>query len=357
MSQKLRIAAFFGLVTTVLGIAPASAVADGLPVPFDGGNNVGIQSLDGGSRYATVATRDETVAVQTATGNGEILKTAVLRGTWGIPLVAYDGSPSGLSADGERLVLIVPRTTFPRARTTFALLDTDNMRVREEFTLEGDYSFDALSPDGSTMYLIHYPSHDPTVYDVLAYDLEKGRLNSEPIIDPNESGEDMYGLPVTRATSPDGRWAYTLYDGREHPFIHALDTERGGAICIDLESVDRVSAFRGFGLQLTPDGSTMTVVKGSEPLEVVDTRTFAVAPAPAPETPNPAGEPGATAGDEDDLGSFAWTLIGGGVALLALAGGLMVIWRRRRPVDEADLERLVGVDPSPREEREPERVG
>ena len=355
MSRTLRTAPLLGLAATVLAIAPATAVADGLPVPFDGGNNIGVQSLDGASRYATVATRDETVAVETATGNGEILKTAVLRGTWGVPLVAYDGSPSGLSADGERLVLIVPRTRFPRARTTFALIDTDNMRIREEFTLQGDYSFDALSPDGSTMYLIHYPSRDPTVYDVLAYDLEKGRLDPQPIIDPNESGEDMYGLPVTRATSPDGRWAYTLYDGREHPFIHALDTERGGAVCIDLESVDRVAAFRGFGLQVGPDGSTLTVVKGSEPLEVVDTETFQVEPAST--APIQTGKPASGGGTEDNLGSFAWTLIGGGVVLLGIAGGLTAVWRRRRSVDEAELERLVGIDHSPREEREREPVG
>ena len=52
----------------------------------------------------------------------------------------------------------------------------------------------------------------------------------------------MEGLPLTRAISPDGRWAYTLYDGAqthrngvEHePFIHALDTVGQRAVCIDL---------------------------------------------------------------------------------------------------------------------------
>ncbi len=44
----------------------------------------------------------------------------------------------------------------------------------------------------------------------------------------------MQGLPMTRATSADGRLAYTLYSAEE-PFIHALDTVRGSAaVCIDL---------------------------------------------------------------------------------------------------------------------------
>ncbi len=41
---------------------------------------------------------------------------------------------------------------------------------------------------------------------------------------------------MTRATSPDGGWEYTLYDGGgAHPFIHALDVVEGATVCIDLE--------------------------------------------------------------------------------------------------------------------------
>ena len=45
----------------------------------------------------------------------------------------------------------------------------------------------------------------------------------------------MRGSPITRATSSDGRWAYTLYDGAGGtPFLHALDTSKRQARCIDL---------------------------------------------------------------------------------------------------------------------------
>ena len=48
----------------------------------------------------------------------------------------------------------------------------------------------------------------------------------------------MRGQPLSRAMSPDGRWAYTLYDGNgETPFVHALDTSRATARCIDLDAI------------------------------------------------------------------------------------------------------------------------
>ena len=71
-----------------------------------------------------------------------------LRGDFAVPLVAYDSTPSGLSADGRTLALIEPRRRFPRARTTFALIDAERLRLRERLTLDGDFSFDALSRTG-----------------------------------------------------------------------------------------------------------------------------------------------------------------------------------------------------------------
>ena len=41
------------------------------------------------------------------------------------------------------------------------------------------------------------------------------------------------GLPISRVTSHDGSWAYTLYGGPHETFIHALDTLNAGAVCID----------------------------------------------------------------------------------------------------------------------------
>ena len=50
--------------------------------------------------------------------------------------------------------------------------------------------------------------------------------------------EKMGGLPLSRTMSADGRWAYTLYTGGEETFVHALDTLKGQARCIDVGSVE-----------------------------------------------------------------------------------------------------------------------
>ena len=45
----------------------------------------------------------------------------------------------------------------------------------------------------------------------------------------------MTGMPMARAWSRDGGSAYTLYNGLEsHAFVHALDTTKRSARCIDL---------------------------------------------------------------------------------------------------------------------------
>jgi hypothetical protein len=116
------------------------------------------------------------------------------------------------------------------------LLDARTLQVRRTITLHGDFSFDAISPHGKTMFLINYTSpNDPTRYSVRAYDLRAGTLVPGAIQDPAERSDKMRGSPITRLESADGRWAYTLYDGAGGtPFVHALDTADLHARCIDL---------------------------------------------------------------------------------------------------------------------------
>ena len=119
------------------------------------------------------------------------------------------------------------------------MLDVKPLRVRRRITLRGDFSYDALSPDGRRMYVINYvSSSDPRKYVVRSLDMRTGRLEPGTIVDAREPDEDMRGFPVTRATSTDGRWEYTLYDGGGEPFVHALDTVDRAAACIDLHLLE-----------------------------------------------------------------------------------------------------------------------
>jgi len=308
------------LAITALFACPTQALADGLPILGVDASRTGLTDSSG-SRYVTLAADGETVVARTEVRGGEISTSRVIDGRFTIPAVAYDASPSGLSGDGRTLVLVRPRLAFPQRQTSFAVVDTASLRVRNLVTLRGDYSFDAISPDGSTIYLIEYLSpRDPTRYEVRAYDLASGRLLPEPIVDPSEPDERMAGMPVSRATSPDGRWAFTLYDGSGHePFVHALDTVEQRAICVDLPQLAGYRNLFALRLQMDQRGQELTVLQGrprppgAEPLLSVDTSNFAVS------------EPSAGAAGDADV---PWLLIGALGAVLGVGFALALVGRR-----------------------------
>src|SRR3954470_19924734 len=229
------------LALLIAAVTPAAAAADGLPLPVDDAGPGGIVANDNSGRYVTLGTRGGTLVEKIDPDGGRVLDTRFLHGRFTIPVVALSGSPAGLSFNGHELVLIRPREGFPRARTTLAVLDTRGLRLERTITLRGDFSFDALSRDGSTAFLVNYidPSN-PTRYRVRALDPATGKLAPKPIVDPNEDADEMRGYPLDRVTSADGRWHYTLYDGAGgHPFVHALNTEEVQAKCIDLPAFPR----------------------------------------------------------------------------------------------------------------------
>jgi hypothetical protein len=254
-----------------------------------------------------------------------VLRHRTIRGVFTVPAVAYDNSASGLSADGRTLVLIRPRVTLGQKRTHLLVLDARRLKVLRRVTLPGDFSFDAISPDGSAMYLVNYlslsrRSFDPTKYAVRSFDLRTGRLDPAPIVDPRQPGEKMGGLPATRAMSPDGRWAYTLYSGADHPFVHALDTTGRTARCIDLDALTGREDLFQMRMEVSRHGGELAVLLGNRPLALVDTTTFAVrAPRPAA----PAARPAAPAAD----GGRPWLLLAAIAVLVLLGLGALVAGR------------------------------
>jgi len=268
MRTPLLIASLFALA-----LAPL-AHADGLPLT---GSQVGgppiVQGPNTNGRIVALRSRGGTVVARF----GQVAYTSrFLPGHFAIPQVAQDGTAAGLSWGGTALVLISPRRTFPRKTTTFAVLDPVSLKIRSRIVLRGDYSFDAVSPAGTRMYLVHYLSpRNPNRYEVRVYDLENDRLLPDPIVDPTEVDEKMRGYPITRVTSADGRFAYTLYDGAgKTPFVHALDTEKGTARCIDLDMLAGSQNLYGMRLALGSGGTRLAVMDGSRQVTAVDTRTY-----------------------------------------------------------------------------------
>jgi hypothetical protein len=268
----------------------AAAAADGLPVLGIDVGSQGVTAVGSPDRYVTINDGKTTLVERVARNGGRILGWQRIAGTFTIPAVAYDSSASGLSADGTTLVLIQPRQSFPRATTTFARFAVPNLHLERTFTLRGDFSFDAISTRGRTMFLINYTSPaDPTRYSVRAYDLQAGALLPKPIIDPAETSDKMRGAPITRMLSVDGRWAYTLYDGAGGtPFVHALDTATSRAHCIDLAMLAGNRNLWSLRFTRGP-GAQIRIGASGEQLALVDTTTFAasVPAVHAPGNPRP----------------------------------------------------------------------
>ena len=159
-----------------------------------------------------------------------------LDGKWGIPAVTSTGVAGGLAPDGRTLVLSEPPSySGLRSKSTFLVLSTDTLAIKSTIVLNGEFGFDAIAPDGRTLYLIQHRSRSDLVsYVVRGYDLRHGRLLRGVIVAKGENGS-MRGYPVSRATSKESAWVYTLYSrGSGTPFIHALNTNQRFAVCIDL---------------------------------------------------------------------------------------------------------------------------
>ncbi|HEU5141520.1 MAG TPA: hypothetical protein VFU04_00010 [Solirubrobacterales bacterium] len=277
------------LVAALLAIVVLAAVADTAAA-----KGVGSMAAPGGVvvhgspyRYIAMAPGSGdnlTVVARVERDGGRLSRWWYLRGKFVVPAVAYDFSGGGLSADGRTLVLSRFAHAYPPRTSQFAILDTRrpfrwrgpgrpprSRRLARFIDLRGDFSFDAVSPDGSTLYLIQRSSKNRgpdyiTNYEVRALDVKSGRLLPEPIVDPKEPDERMAGLPITRASSPDGRWAYTLYDGDGHePFIHALDTVGRRAVCIDLPQLEGRRDLFMLRMRSDPAGRRLTVMSGPPP--------------------------------------------------------------------------------------------
>ena len=324
-----RILGLLGSAAIVAGAGAATASADGLPVLGVDVGSKGVTVPGAAARYVTLWSGPKTTVVARVRRNGgRVDRSRLLEGTFTIPAVAYDSSASGLSANGKVLVLIQPRVSFPRARTSFAVLDARHLRVVKVLRLQGDFSFDAISPSGDRIYLIQYLSaNDPTKYAVRALDVRAGRVMPKPVVDPHEADEQMRGQPLSRAMSPDGRWAYTLYDGNgKTPFVHALDTSRATARCIDLDALEGAENLWRLRLSIRGGGKQLAVREGSQTELVVNTRTFAVS------------SPSAPVGTSRES-SLTWPWAAGAGALaLALAAAALVVVAQRKNVSLSETQ-------------------
>ncbi len=249
----------FCLCVLAAAVTATAAAADGGPSPGVATGWDGVLAPGGKIRYVAVPGGGaRTVVEAVLVRGGRVQSFAVIRGIYGVPMVTYGGQAGGLSHDGKTLVL----STFPGAPVSrFAFLSTKTFRVRQVVTLRGTFSFDALSPDAGKLYLIEYVDpQNVNHYRVRAYDLQRRRLLAGAIVDRREPGEKMRGQPVRRVTGADGRWVFTLYTRQgAGPFVHALDSQKSEAVCLDLPWHGSQNALWRMRLSLSSDESKLVL--------------------------------------------------------------------------------------------------
>ncbi|MGI8572160.1 MAG: hypothetical protein ACR2L9_05980 [Solirubrobacteraceae bacterium] len=318
-------------------LAPSAASASGGPAtPVLGG--AGVTASGSPFNYIALAVGPNTLVEQVRRAGGIVESSSLLTGGFGVPGVTSTGSTTGLSADGRTLVLTDLASGYSSIRTRLIVLSTiPALHVRARLALSGFFTVDAISPTGRWLYFTHYRSHaGPTDYEIRAYDLMHLRLLAKPVVDPRHPGEKMTGSPVARIMSADGRWAYTLYQSFSGaPFVHALDTARRTAFCIDLP---KLTALDVSSATLALSHSALQIDTGGTPAAAVDTRTFAVSvPSAVPARPQ-IPHPAVTRGSDSGL---PWVL---GIGLFTALIALVRVARRRGRIETRDPRSPIEID-------------
>jgi hypothetical protein len=183
--------------------------------------------------------------------------TQEIDGRWALPTIGLDPIPVGVSADRSMIVLIEADAEHgaagaDRSVSRFAVVDGRLPLAYEPriIELQGAFDFDALSPDGTLLYVAEQV-RGPLAgrYQVRAVETATGVLRDGIIVDKRNIDEEMAGWPVDQLRRPDGM-VMTLYRGAEYPFVHALSSIEAWAVCIDLPTrgFDDVEAADDWGI-------------------------------------------------------------------------------------------------------------
>jgi hypothetical protein len=262
------------LLVVLTALVATSAALGAYPTPFASqGSLNGVASTDGSVRFIARKSGSDTIVSAVRVKDGSTVRSKTVAGAFGIPMLTQNGLTGGLFRDGNTLVL---QSMGIATTSKFTLVGTQDLAARDTIALDGIFGFDALSPDGSKLYLIqHMTTDDLDHYVVRAYDLKEHALVPGRIADKTQKNWIMQGFAVDRTTSKTGRWVYTLYSNPGgFPVIHALDTVNGVAHCIGLpwRAPDQSPVYQ---FKLSLKGHALRVRRqDGRTYRVVDTRSW-----------------------------------------------------------------------------------
>jgi hypothetical protein len=216
--------------------------------------------------------------------------------------VSGEWSLDGMSANGQWLVLTqVPdveeqtrRQSIGTWQTVVQVFNTQDGRTSHTLTLDGNYEIDAISGDGTGLFLIqHLPPAKPDHYLIRAYDLSLNELLPDPLRDKRFLDELMVGYPWGSISDPAGVWYLTLYLNTQNDvaFIHALNMESRLTFCINLPSGEGdFNTLQQYTLTLAPNGQKLYAANAAlgvvaevnlQEIMVTQQRPFPAHPLPA----------------------------------------------------------------------------
>jgi hypothetical protein len=177
-----------------------------------------------------------------------------------LPSLGYLGPSAGLSPNGQWLVLTRQSGSISRFLVGASSLSQPFTAVQ----LNGDFSFDAISNDGQSLYLIQKMG-DPNHYQVRLLDVSSKALFEQPVADKREPREPMNGIRGDSVAAPNGKYVFTVYARNNGPFIHALPLGDPVAWCLDLPAKNASDVDEQFHWSLVSnqDGSLVYAVNGS----------------------------------------------------------------------------------------------
>lgn len=242
---------------------------------------IGVPAPDWSTTYTVQHAGGNTTVQAVDLASGRVEHTATFAGTFDSPDGGSWPLPGGLSPNGHWLALQHDptereQTAYAGAgqwQSQFVVLPTAFGQPPRRIDLAGNFTIDAVSDDGTSLYLIEtVPNASvPDQYRVRRYDLAQSTLQPGAIVD--KTGTDvMSGTRHAAVPSRDGHWLFSLYVGaRSGPFIHALNLTDRYARCIDVpvSSTEKTSPSALWSLVLSPDGTTLYAANGE--LGVVST--------------------------------------------------------------------------------------
>lgn len=194
------------------------------------------------------AGRTSTRALVLGVGAEDTRSVQVVPGAWGLPVPVAGGAPEGIAWDGSRIVL-----SSLDAPGRFVALSASGPRAEPRvIDLGPRYAYDAIARDGRSLIVVEDGVR------IRAVDLATGALRPGAIVDKSGGSEAMAGEPVARVAT-DG-WVYTVYEGGEETFVHALEANGELSLCLDLPRTEVRAARRAWSIGASPDGRTVVAL-------------------------------------------------------------------------------------------------